>query len=141
MRSTSRHEYPHSLSYHERTFTSFPLPPMTFVLSPSIIAECGLPMISTETIGSVVYSMLPARYVSQAFRNASLMSSMVASCCNTQVRSVNDPSGVGTRTDIPSSFPSSSGMTMVTAFAAPVVVGIIFKAAALPLLKSLCGRS
>ena len=41
-----------------------------------------------------------------------------------------DTLGVGTRMAMPSSLPLSSGMTSATAFAAPVVVGIIDMAAA-----------
>ena len=45
-------------------------------------------------------------------------------------RSTTETSGVGTRIEIPSSFPFTSGMTSAVAFAAPVVVGIIESAAA-----------
>ncbi len=51
------------------------------------------------------------------------------------------PSGTGTRHAKPSSFPFSDGMTSATAFAAPVVVGIIETAALRALRKSLCGAS
>jgi hypothetical protein len=49
---------------------------------------------------------------------------------NTQAKSVIDPSGVGTRSAIPSIFPFKAGITNATALAAPVVVGIIDIAAA-----------
>jgi hypothetical protein len=42
---------------------------------------------------------------------------------------------VGTRIDIPVNFPSSSGITLPTAFAAPVEEGIIFTDAARPPLS------
>ena len=45
-------------------------------------------------------------------------------------KSTTDTFGVGTRTDDPSSLPFSSGSTSPTARAAPVVVGIIDRAAA-----------
>ncbi len=40
------------------------------------------------------------------------------------LKSTTDTFGVGTRIEVPSSLPASSGMTRPTAFAAPVVVGI-----------------
>ena len=46
--------------------------------------------------------------------------------------------GTGTLTENPLSFPFSSGRTSATAFAAIVVVGIIFCAAVLGRLRSLC---
>jgi hypothetical protein len=48
----------------------------------------------------------------------------------TAVRSVTLPSGVGTRREMPVSFPLSSGIARPTALAAPVVVGTMFTAAA-----------
>ena len=49
-RSTTRLEYPHSLSYQEITLTRFP--PSTWSTPASKIEECGFPMMSVETIGS-----------------------------------------------------------------------------------------
>ena len=106
-----------------------------------MIAECGLPTISTETSGSSEYCIIPLRLYSAAFLNVLLISSLVTSLFKMQVKSVREPSGVGTLTAIPSIFPFSSGMTRVTAFAAPVVVGMIETAAARALLRSLCGKS
>ena len=54
---------------------------------------------------------------------------------------MNDTSGVGTRIELPSILPFTSGMTSDVAFAAPVVVGIIDNAAARARRRSLCGRS
>ena len=48
-----------------------------------------------------------------------------------------DTTGVGTRIAMPSSFPSNCGIILPIARAAPVLVGIIFKAAALARRKSL----
>src|SRR4030067_2559463 len=47
--SAIRLEKPHSLSYQEIIFTSFP--PITFVESPSTIEEWGFPLKSMETRG------------------------------------------------------------------------------------------
>lgn len=41
---------------------------------------------------------------------------------------------MGTRSEIPVSFPVNSGSTVETAFAAPVVVGMTFPSTALPLI-------
>ena len=49
MRSTTRLEYPHSLSYQARVFTR--LAPSTSVAPASNILEWGLPIMSEETTG------------------------------------------------------------------------------------------
>ena len=46
------------------------------------------------------------------------------------------PTGTGTRQAYASSLSLSSGMTLTTAFAAPVLVGTMFSAAFRPLRKS-----
>ena len=56
---------------------------------------------------------------------AALISSAVAFFSSITVRSTSDPVGTGTRKAMPSIFPSSSGMTIPRAFAAPVEVGMI----------------
>lgn len=48
------------------------------------------------------------------------------------VKSTTDTSDTGTRSEVPVSFPNSSGMTLPTALAAPVLVGIIFSNAVRP---------
>lgn len=48
------------------------------------------------------------------------------------VKSTTDTSGTGTRKAIPVSFPFKSGITLPTAFAAPVDAGMIFWNAPLP---------
>ena len=53
-----------------------------------------------------------------------------------QVKSTTETSTVGTLNDIPVNFPLNSGITFPTAFAAPVVEGIMFALAALPPLQS-----
>src|SRR3546814_7897536 len=75
-RSASRAEYPLSLSYQPTTFT---ISPTIEVNCASTIQECGLPSISTETIGSSVYSSIPFRLVSEATLKAALISSTVVS--------------------------------------------------------------
>ena len=52
-----------------------------------------------------------------------------------------DPSITGTRMDMPSSLPFSSGRTSEVALAAPVVVGMMFCAAARARRRSLCAKS
>ena len=73
--------------------------------------------------------------------NNLFISSFVTSFLIVHTKSVNDPSGTGTLSAIPSSFPFKCGMTSATAFAAPVEVGTVLTAACLALLKSLCGAS
>ena len=72
---------------------------------------------------------------------AALTSSGVVAFSTTAVRSTSDTSGVGTRSETPSIFPFTSGMTSAVALAAPVVVGMMLSAAARARRRSLCGRS
>src|SRR4029077_1361094 len=51
LRSTSRLEYPHSLSEHPKTFT---LLPYAIVIDESNVQDAGEPTMSDETIGSSV---------------------------------------------------------------------------------------
>ena len=72
---------------------------------------------------------------------AALTSFAVAGFETRQERSTIDPSGTGTRIAMPSSLPASLGRTLPTARAAPVVVGMMFSAAARLRRRSLCGTS
>ena len=53
------------------------------------------------------------------------------------VKSTTETLAVGTRNAIPVSLPTKAGITLVTAFAAPVEAGIMFSNELLPPLKSL----
>merc|ERR1712168_1421899 len=64
------------------------------------------------------------------------MSSNFAGFSRRQVRSTTDTSGVGTRNAIPVSFPFSEGITLPTAFAAPVEAGMMFAEAHRPARQS-----
>ncbi len=113
------------------------IPPWTAVKSESKIDEAGFPTISLDTRGKSEYSKTPFISFSAAFFIRVFISSAEVSFSKITVRSTSEPSGVGTLTAIPSRTPFSEGITKPIAFAAPVVVGIIFTAAALALLKSL----
>src|SRR3972149_8778783 len=138
IKSLTLHEYPHSLSYHARTLTI--LFSITFVERASTMDELEFPLKSIETNGSSQYWRMPLSSPSAAFLNAAFTSSAVVSLSNSATRSTTETFGVGTLIAIPSSFPFNCGRTRETAFAAPVVVGIIDSAAALALRQSLCGR-
>merc|ERR1719263_1142730 len=60
------------------------------------------------------------------------MASYEAGLPSLHVKSTTDTSGVGTRKAMPVSLPLSSGMTLVTALAAPVDDGMMLAAAARP---------
>src|SRR5580765_3561454 len=127
MRSTSRHEYPHSLSYQPITFTCLPC---AIVERPSMMHELGLPTTSDDTIGSSVYWRIPSQcFDAAASLKTALMSSAVAAFSRLTTRSVTEPSGTGTRIAMPSSLPLSSGTTSPIARAAPVEAGTMFSAA------------
>ena len=85
---------------------------------------------------------MPASWPSSAAAaNAALICATVAGLDNWQVRSQMEPSSTGTRSATPSSRPASSGRTRPTAFAAPVLVGMMFTAADRARRASLCGPS
>src|SRR5204863_1405483 len=139
IKSRHRHEYPHSLSYHARTFTH--LSPTTFVYSESTIDEFELPLKSAETSSSSVYPRIPFIGPFAAAFNAAFTDSFVAVLSTNTVRSTTLTLGVGTRIAYPSSLPFNSGITKCNAFAAPVELGIMLIAAARARRKSLCGKS
>ena len=66
---------------------------------------------------------------------------MVASFSRIAVKSVTEPSGVGTRNAPPFSLPFKAGITSPIAFAAPVLDGMMLTAPARARRKSSCGRS
>jgi hypothetical protein len=115
---------PHSLSYQENTFTSVPAD--TFVSVESNTDDAGLWLKSLETRGSLLYSRMPFRSVSEASFAAALISSSVVARLATKTRSTRDTLMVGTRIEYPSSLPFRCGSTRPTAAAAPVLVGIWF---------------
>lgn len=115
--------------------------PMTIVEGASTIEECGFFVKSTETSGVSHTSRIPFNSPKAASIKALFISSAFVSLESSQTRSTTETVGVGTRIAMPFSFPFSSGKTSPTADAAPVVVGIIDKAAERALLKSLCGAS
>ena len=115
--------------------------PITKVFSASTIEEAGLPLKSMETSGSSDTWSIPFNLPEAAFLSSELTASFVVSFSVCTTTSTIETVGVGTRMARPSSLPFSSGITSPTAFAAPVVVGIILIAAALARRKSLWGRS
>src|ERR1700676_40522 len=140
IRSRTRQEYPHSLSYHEITLTQ--LPPTTRVMGASTMEERESPLKSDETSS---FSSNPREPFSgpdsEAFFRAALTSSRVVFFSTNATRSTTETLGVGTRIAKPSSLPARSGMTSFNALAAPVEVGIMLIAAARARRKSLCGKS
>src|SRR3989344_9694278 len=90
--SAKRLEYPNSLSYQATTFTKSPS--TTWVKDKSMIAECGFPTISEDTIGSVVTSKTFSHMGFFEYSiNALLTSSTVVFLPKTAVKSESDPTG------------------------------------------------
>merc|ERR1719174_2702800 len=83
-------------------------------------------MKSVLTTSSLVMLRTPFIVVSDASLIAATMSSMLASFSILHVKSTTDTSGVGTRNAMPVSFPLTDGITLPTAFAAPVADGMTF---------------
>ncbi|MNE65955.1 hypothetical protein D3C80_1614800 [compost metagenome] len=69
---------------------------------------------------------------------ASLISATVVFFLATNLKSTTETFGVGTRIEVPSRRPLRCGRTRPTAFAAPVEVGIMDRAAARARYRSLC---
>src|SRR5207248_7566857 len=129
MRSRTRHEYPHSLSYQEMTLMQLPL--TTRVIGASTIEERESPLKSDETSSFVSKPRYPfSGPLSDAFFKAAFTSSADVFFSTNATKSTTETLGVGTRMAKPSSLPLSSGTTRCTALAAPVEVGIIDSAAA-----------
>ena len=78
---------------------------------------------------------------SAAFLRDAFTASAVTGFSISATRSTTETFGVGTRMDRPCILPFSSGRTKPTAFAAPVLVGIMDMAAARARRRSLWGRS
>src|SRR5256886_13539762 len=73
---------------------------------------------------------MPLRLERAACLKAAFTSSMVVCFSTCAVSSTIDTSGVGTRSEMPSIFPFTCGITRLVALAAPVVVGMMLSAAA-----------
>src|SRR5215471_6354238 len=97
----------------------------------------GSPIKSDETTSSSVYPMMPFMGPSEAAFRVALISSYLADLANRHVKSTTDTFTVGTRNDIPVNLPLSSGITLPTALAAPVLEGMMLEAAARPPRQSL----
>ena len=125
-----RLEKPHSLSYQLMTRTS--VPSMTLVWSMWKVDECGSWLKSIDTFGASVQPRMPFSWLAAASFTALLISATSVLREATNLKSITETLGVGTRIETPSSLPFSSGSTRPTALAAPVEVGIIDRAAARP---------
>src|ERR1700741_766275 len=93
-RSTQRLEYPHSLSYQDRTFTKSPS--ITFVYGASTIEEFALPLKSIETSSSFETARMPLSGPSAASVSALLTASGVVFLSTIAFRSTTETFGVGT---------------------------------------------
>src|ERR1041384_6768788 len=102
---------------------------MTLVYAASTIEECALPLKSIDTSSSVENARMFFSGPSAAAFSAPFTSSALVFLSTIAARSTTDTFGVGTRMAKPSSLPFRSGSTSPTATAAPVVVGIIERAA------------
>merc|ERR1719203_1111106 len=123
-KSTKRLEYPHSLSYHETSFTKLSFSEMPAPMS-KIEEDLQLTK-SVDTTSSSVQSRTPAMGPAAASFTAATMSSYFAGFSSRHVRSTTDTSGVGMRNAMPVSLPFTAGRHLPTAFAAPVDEGMMF---------------
>ena len=108
IRSRTRQEYPHSLSYQEITLTQ--LPPTTRVMGASTMEERESPLKSDETSSFSSIAEVALQWAdSEAFFSAALTSSLVVVFSTQTTRSTTETSGVGTRMEKPSSLPGQFG--------------------------------
>ena len=108
IRSTSRLEKPHSLSYQEMTLA---WRPCAIVSLESKIDEYGVAddVLRDDLVLGVGEDALPAGPCRPCALTAALISSTLASRPSVQTRSTTEPSGTGTRIDMPSSLPLQLG--------------------------------
>merc|ERR1712084_125884 len=137
-KSTKRFEYPHSLSYHETSFTKLSFSEMPAPMS-KIEEDLQLTK-SVDTTSSLVQSRTPAMGPAAASLIAATISSYFAPFSKRQVRSTTETSGVGTRKAMPVNLPLTEGNTLPTALAAPVEDGMMFWEAQRPPRQSLPPR-
>jgi hypothetical protein len=115
---------------------------MAIVSFESKVHDAGCPTMSEETISSSVNtSTLESGPDVAAALNAALISSTVTSRLSTPTKSVIEPSGTGTRSAVPSSFPFMASSTRPVARAAPVEEGVMLAADARARRMSVCGPS
>src|SRR5438874_7550753 len=138
--STIRFEKPHSLSYQDSTRTK--VLSSTWVWVTSKVELCESWLKSTETVAALLMPTMPwNRFDFAACSISELTSSAVVSRVASNLKSISDTFGVGTRIAVPSSLPLRAGSTRPTARAAPVEVGIKDRAAARARRRSLCSVS
>merc|ERR1719492_473052 len=129
---------PHSLSYHDTSFTK--VSERAMPAETSKMEEDLQLTKSVDTTSSSVQSRTPFMSPAAASLIAATISSYFAGFSKRHVKSTTDTSGVGTRKAIPVSLPFTSGSTLPTAFAAPVELGMIFCEAHRPPRQSLPPR-
>ena len=112
-------EYPVSLSYQPIIFIILPI---TEVISESRTQECVFPTISIDTMGSCVNSRMPFRGPLAAFSNKVFTSCIEVFFLTFRVISHKEPLATGTRMPHPPITLFKSGKSLVSAFAAPVVL-------------------
>merc|ERR1719359_343473 len=122
------------MSYHEMSLTKVSFRAMPALMS-TIDENLQLTK-SVDTTSSSVWLRMPAMSPSAAFFTAATMSSIFAGFSSLTVRSTTLTSGVGTRNAMPVSFPFRAGITLPTAFAAPVDAGMMFSDAQRPARQS-----
>merc|ERR1712066_792701 len=98
----------------------------------SNVQEIGQVSKSVETRGSSVYPRYPFISPSERRFISSQISSYVVAFSNSHVKSTTETSIVGTRRAMPVSLPFTAGITLATAFAAPVDEGMMLPDPARP---------
>src|SRR5438309_10324359 len=127
IKSTMRQLKPHSLSYQETTLAA--RSPSVRVAGASTIEECGSDLKSEETSSSRETARMPFSAPHASSSKAWLIWSAVVGLARSTLRSTTETSRTGTRKDIPTNRPDSSGRTSATARLAPVEVGMVLSAA------------
>merc|ERR1711972_951403 len=130
IKSTTLHEYPHSLSYQATSFTK-----VGSIMMPALeskVLEIVQVSKSVDTRLSSQYPRKPFMSPSDRLLTSAQISSYVVGFSNSQVRSTTDTSMVGTRNAMPVSLPFIAGITLATALAAPVDEGMMLPDAARP---------
>ena len=121
--STMRLEKPHSLSYQPITRASAPSTTAVCVASKVQRGRAVVEVAADQLLGVVVEDALQRALAGRLHGGVDLLDRWPCSRRFTSSET-SETLGVGTRIEVPSSLPFSSGITRPTALAAPVLVGM-----------------
>mmetsp|Transcript_20203 Transcript_20203/g.44571 ORF Transcript_20203/g.44571 Transcript_20203/m.44571 type:complete len:267 (-) Transcript_20203:197-997(-) len=128
-------DYPHSLSYQDTSLTNW-----SDIWMPALTSTIELLLSVTKSCETTISSVTPRTFFKSEFErflSSAMMSAYLAPFWSSTVRSTTDTLAVGTLKAMPVSLPLRLGITLPTALAAPVLLGIMLFSEQRPPLQSL----